>query len=481
MVDLNIMRQTLMPEQVLEPGSAEYEKAVFIGNLNYRFTTPAAVIRAKSTNDVVSTVVDFARVNGIRLTVKNGGHSYMGYCLNRGGIVLDLSLMNTCHIDYDKMLIHMDSGLVWKDVYYKYLKDKRNIVIGGQCPTVGVSGFTLGVGLSPFSRKNYGLRCDNLLEMTIVTWDGQVVTVSREDKDAEKQELFWALAGGGGGNFGVTVGLKSRMHKLRDQEGKVACGQLKWRLPQDKDERLQHYQVALIGGMTVIYNGGLKKAQEVLEPLLEFKPFKNDSKVYHHHASFIFAEGAITPEVTAKISNLVEEATRVVGITDNNEVNDPKCHILWDHIGAETEQIASDETPFPWRKGHYVSTLKVQWADETKQNDMEFVCKCKAELLPYAIDKKAAYINYIDATVADWQEAYYVHEPLESEEDQALPPNGNTTDPNNDDPPPVKVDKWWKECTPLVTPGDLESLKTNQEVFERDVVLREHVMKSMFQ
>ncbi|KAK2006014.1 FAD-binding domain-containing protein [Colletotrichum eremochloae] len=516
MVDFNIMRQTLTPEQVLEPGSAEYEKAVFIGNLNYRFTTPAAVIRAKSTNDVVSTV-DFARVNGIRLTVKNGGHSYMGYCLNRGGIVLDLSLMNTCHIDYDKMLIHMDGGLVWKDVYYKYLKDKRNIVIGGQCPTVGVSGFTLGAGLSPFSRS-YGLGCDNLLEMTIVTWNGQVVTVSREDKDAEKQELFWALAGGGGGNFGVTVGLKSRMHKLRDQEGKVTCGQLKWRLPQDKDSFEKMMNVfnttkwpseltidalwthdknkQLIGGMTVIYNGGLKKAQEVLEPLLEFKPFKNDvkemawtdwvhqsegwdpkSKVYHHHASFIFAEGAITPEVTAKISNLVEEATRVVGITDNNEVNDPKCHILWDHIGAETEQIASYETPFPWRKGHYVSTLKVQWTDETKRKDiMEFVCKCKAELLPYAIDKKAAYINYIDATVADWQEAYYGQnyrrlqkvktrwdpknffwnwqsiEPLESEEDQAQPP----TEPDNDDPPPVKVDKWWNECAPLVTPGDLE-------------------------
>lgn len=66
----------------------------------------------------------------------------MGYCLNEGGIVLDLSLMNTCHIDHDRMLIHMDGGLICKDVYYKYLKDKRNIVIGGQCPFVGVSGFT---------------------------------------------------------------------------------------------------------------------------------------------------------------------------------------------------------------------------------------------------------------------------------------------------------------------------------------------------
>ncbi|KAK1996926.1 FAD-binding domain-containing protein [Colletotrichum falcatum] len=547
MVDINILRQTLTTEQVLEPGSAEYEEAVFIGNLSYRFTTPAFVIRAKSTNDVVSTI-DFARLNGIRLTVKNGGHSYMGYCLNNGGIVLDLSLMNTCHIDYDKMLIRMDGGLVWKDVYYKYLKDNRNIVIGGQCPTVGVSGFTLGAGLSPFFRS-YGLGCDNLLEMTIVTWDGQVVTVSREDKDAEKRELFWALAGGGGGNFGVTVSLTSRMHKLRDQEGKVVCGQLKWNLPQQKDafEKMMNAfntnkcppeltvdalwthtkNKQLIGGMTVIYNGRMEEALEVLKPLLVFGPDHNDlkemqwtdwvhqsegwdpkSKVYHHHTSFIFAEGAITPELTSKISSLVEEAARVVGITDSNAANDPKCHFLWDHIGAETEQIASDGTPFPWRKGHYVSNIKVQWTDQAKKKDiMKFVRKCQAELLPYAIDGKAAYINYIDATVNNWQEAYYGKNyqrlqrvkqrwdpknffwnwqsieplPLESGDDEALPPNGVIIGPDNDDLPRTKVEKWWKECAPLVTPGDLKSLKTDQEVFERGVFLRKHAMENMFQ
>ncbi|KAK1983646.1 hypothetical protein LZ30DRAFT_780395 [Colletotrichum cereale] len=327
-------------------------------------------------------------MNGIRLTVKNGGHSYMGCCLNRDGIVLDLSLMNTCHIDYDKMLIRMDGGLVWKDVYYKYLKDKHNIVVGGQCLTVGVSGFTLGAGLSPFSRS-YGLGCDNLLEMTIVTWDGQIATVSKEGKDEEKRELFWALAGGGGGNFGVMQ--KDAFEKMMNVFNTNKCP------PELTIDALWTHtkEKQLIGGMTVIYNGGLQKALKVLKPLLDFKPIDNDlnemmrtdwvhqfegwdpkSKVYHHHASFILAEGAIILEATAKISSLVEEATRAVGITDSNEVNDPKCHSLWDHIGAETEKIASDETPFPWLKGHYVSTIKVQWTDETNwEETMTFVCK----------------------------------------------------------------------------------------------------------
>jgi FAD/FMN-containing dehydrogenase len=67
------------------------------------------------------------------------------------------------------MTITMAGGMIWKEAYYKYLRDPSFIVIGGQCPNVGMSGFTLGGGLSPFSRS-YGLGCDNLLEMTIVTW-----------------------------------------------------------------------------------------------------------------------------------------------------------------------------------------------------------------------------------------------------------------------------------------------------------------------
>ncbi|PNP61486.1 hypothetical protein FNYG_13773 [Fusarium nygamai] len=276
--------------------------------------------------------------------------------------------MNTCHIDDEKMLIHMDAGLLWKDVYYKYLEDKRNIVIGGQCPWVGVSGFTLGAGLSPFSRS-YGLGCDNLLEMTIVTWDGKPITVSREDEDAEKKELFWALAGGGGGNFGVTVSMTSRLHKLRDEDGHVVCGRLVWNLPQQKadfedvmnvfntttcpneltiDAFWSHTQnKQLIGSMTVIYNGGMGPARKALENLLAFNPsvieleemewtkwvhksegWDPKSKVFHHHASFIFAEGSITRELTTKISRIVEEATKVVGITDDNSPNSPKCHVL---------------------------------------------------------------------------------------------------------------------------------------------------------
>ncbi|KAF4974533.1 hypothetical protein FZEAL_8557 [Fusarium zealandicum] len=545
MADFGLLKKILTDQQVLECGTPEYEKAVFIGNLNYRWTTPAVVVQAKSVEDVRATI-NFARQNQVRLTVKNGGHSYMGYCLNKSGIVLDISPMRGCYIDYDKMLVEMQGGLVWKDVYYKYLKDKRNIVIGGQCPTVGVSGFTLGAGLSPFSRS-YGLGCDNLLEMTVVTYDGNVVKLSPDDKDEHKRDLFWAMNGGGGGNFGVAVSLTSRMHKLRDQEGRVVCGQLLWNLPQQKEafEKMMNTfntnkcpdeltidalwshgkDKQLTGGMTVIYNGAMDKAEDALKELLAFEPVDNTLKemewtdwvhqaegwdpmstVYHHHASFIFAEGAITPEVTAKISDLVDQATKVVGITNENATNDPKCHILWDHIGGKTERVAPEDTAFFWRKGHYVSTIKMQWVDPHKKKEiMEFICKCKAVLLPYAIDQKAAYINYIDITVPNWQEAYYgLNYPrLQKVKTRWDPENffwnwqsikplegGKTPMPVHDVlavpskkefmqlPQVQKVQDWWNEYALDGTPDRLGEPKTNEAVFKVDGEIRREILET---
>ncbi|RGP80673.1 FAD-binding domain-containing [Fusarium longipes] len=443
----NALVELLSQDQVLLPGTEAYAKATFVGNLCYRYTNPAVVVQARSVQDVQSTIA-FANKNGVKLTAKSGGHSFMGYCLNEGGIVLDMSQMHGCSIDKDNMMIHMQGGLLWQDVYYKHLQDKRDIVIGGQCASIGVSGFTLGGGISPFSRS-YGLACDNLLEMTVVTASGDVITVSKDDQDEKKRDLFWALCGGGGGNFGITVSMTSKMHRLRDPDGKVVSGHLIWNLPQqqeDFDGAMQALNSSkspaeltidalwshgpnkqFTGEMKVVYNGCMEEAQESLKHILVHEPLSNTlkevewtdcveesegwdagSKIYHHNASFIFAEGAITPELTSTVSGLVKEAAEVVGITDENNTNQPKCHFAWGHIGAKTEEVSAKDTAFYWRNGHYVATFKTQWTDKKKREDvMSFMAKCQETLSSFAIEQKAAYVNYIDGTVQNWQGAYY--------------------------------------------------------------------------
>ena len=471
------LQADIKDSKILVPGTREYEEAIFIGNLLYRMQTPATVVHVRSIRDVQATI-RFARQYNVKVTVKNGGHSYAGFCLNRGGIVIDLKEMNEVTYDKDAMTITLQAGAIWKDAYalFNNADTWDNIVVGGQCPGVGVSGFTLGAGLSPFSRS-YGLGIDNLLEMTIVTADGKVVTVGEHSTDRYEKDLFWALRGGGGGNFGVTVEFKSRLHKLKDcaasiigrdiskssatTTGRVCCGEIGWKLPEEQDRfdsmmrTFNDWQIPdevtvdaiwlfddkrqLWGQMTMLFNGPMDKYIEVCARLLAWQPSLNNveemhyadwavqqegfdvtSVVYHHHASFILPEHSITDEVTRKFNSLMLDARDILNAQPDppapaaahpsTVVGKPysNAHLLWDHIGGASSRIGASETAFPWREGHYVTTIKTQWVEPSQAKAWyEFTAKCKRELQQYAVNGTAAYINYIDDTVPNWQEAYY--------------------------------------------------------------------------
>ncbi|KAG9032266.1 hypothetical protein FRB95_001662 [Tulasnella sp. JGI-2019a] len=97
--------------QVLYVGTPVYEQALDIGNLLYRFISPNIVVKALTIGDVQETV-KFARRNNIRLTVKNGGHSYAGYCLNEGGIVLDMREMKAVSLNEPGMTATIQGGAI---------------------------------------------------------------------------------------------------------------------------------------------------------------------------------------------------------------------------------------------------------------------------------------------------------------------------------------------------------------------------------
>ena len=83
------------------------------------------------------------------------------------------------------------------------------VVVGGECPTVGITGgYTQGGGHSALSSK-YGLAADQTLEWEVVLANGTFVKVSR----MENRDLYWALSGGGGGTYGVVWSLTSKVHK----------------------------------------------------------------------------------------------------------------------------------------------------------------------------------------------------------------------------------------------------------------------------
>ncbi|KAG8752582.1 hypothetical protein FRC11_008226 [Ceratobasidium sp. 423] len=452
--DIQELRTLIVSGKVLTFADGDkYEAAVFTGNLLYVRKAPGAVVITHIIEEVQATV-KFARKNNIQLTVKNGGHSYAGYSLNYGGILLDMGQFTDVilNLEGEVKTAMIQGGCRWHYIYDMFKGeeafDNTYMVIGGQCPAVGVSGFTLGGGLSPFSRT-YGLGIDSVLEMNIVTAAGELVTVNHQDTDPKKKGLFWAMRGGGGGNFGILVDFTTRVHKLNNPGGIVACGALTWELPRQRSEfeammkvfnttdwpkeltmdAIWRYektksgdQPILLAQLTVIYNGTEEDFRKVTEPLTRFgctsnvksmrwhdwvvidEGFTKNSPVYHHHASFVFAEGGITPAVVSAIVELMGESYQLLQKYDR----EGKSHVLWDHIGGQTTQVGPKDTAFFWRDGFYVSNFKIQWTHPGIADKMfAFVAKVKETLLPHTIQGKAAYVNYIDSTVANWQEAYY--------------------------------------------------------------------------
>lgn len=119
------------------------------------------------------------------------------------------------------------------DLYavHQALAGESRAIPTGSCPTVGVAGLTLGGGLGADSR-HAGLTCDALKSATVVLPGGDAVSASADDH----AELFWALRGGGGGNFGVTDiddvrevphrGLRCRPCRFRAVCGRAGAGRL---------------------------------------------------------------------------------------------------------------------------------------------------------------------------------------------------------------------------------------------------------------
>ncbi|MEV0675834.1 FAD-binding protein [Actinosynnema sp. NPDC050436] len=191
---------------VLEPGDAAYEQARLLVNQRFDTVRPQAVVYPATPHDVVE-CVRYARAGRVPLALRSGGHSYAGYSTGPG-LVLDVGALDTTRVAGGRARI--GAGAKAGQAHLALAATGAGLPLG-RCPTVGVAGVTLGGGMSAFTRT-WGLACDRLLSAEIVTADG---SLRRVDAEAEP-DLFWALRGGGGGNFGVVTDLEFTTTDIRD-------------------------------------------------------------------------------------------------------------------------------------------------------------------------------------------------------------------------------------------------------------------------
>jgi hypothetical protein len=179
------------------PGDGGYDAARTVYNPLFDDRRPGGVASCERPEDVQA-CVGFARDAGVRVAARSGGHSYAGYSTPDEALVVDVGAMKNITVNPDGTAV-VGAGARLFDVY-SALAAAGRCLPAGSCPSVGVSGLTLGGGIGVLARK-YGLTCDRLRAADEVLADGMLKTVNA-DNDAD---LFWALRGGGGGNFGIVT------------------------------------------------------------------------------------------------------------------------------------------------------------------------------------------------------------------------------------------------------------------------------------
>ncbi|GAA4798405.1 FAD-binding oxidoreductase [Streptomyces ziwulingensis] len=160
---------------------------------------PRGVAYCATVRDV-RTCLRFAQDHDLPAVPRGGGHSQTGYSTTPG-LVIDMTRLAA--VDVRAQTVAVGAGAQQIDVLAA-LSPHGLALVGGTCPTVGVAGYLLGGGYGLLTRSE-GMACDRLVSAEVVLADGRIVTCSRESEP----DLFWALRGGGGGNFGIVTRLES--------------------------------------------------------------------------------------------------------------------------------------------------------------------------------------------------------------------------------------------------------------------------------
>jgi FAD/FMN-containing dehydrogenase len=204
--------------KVLAHDSREYELLRKPAWAQFEPVRPEVVVVCANPADVAATIA-FAQRIGAETVVRTGGHCFAGRSSTRG-ILIDLSDMRS--VSVADGLATVEAGALLGDVYDR-LDGHGLTIAAGACPSVGIAGLTLGGGLGILGRR-YGLTSDQLVGAQVALADGRIVDCD-EHREAD---LFWALRGAGGGQFGVVTSFVVRTVPADD----LTCFKVTWRYTQ---------------------------------------------------------------------------------------------------------------------------------------------------------------------------------------------------------------------------------------------------------
>jgi hypothetical protein len=201
-----------LADAVIEPGDPGY---VRVKSTYLRGGAPGLVLQPRTVEQVVDALA-FARTHPhLPLSLRSAGHGISGRSTNHGGLVLDVSKLNTIEVlDTATRRVRIGPGARWMDVAAA-LSPYRWALTSGDYGGVGVGGLATAGGIG-FLGRAHGLTLDHIRAVEMVLADGSLVRASEE----ENADLFWAVRGAGA-NFGIVTSFEFEV----DEVGDVGWGQ----------------------------------------------------------------------------------------------------------------------------------------------------------------------------------------------------------------------------------------------------------------
>jgi FAD/FMN-containing dehydrogenase len=167
---------------------------------------PQLIVYCQGFADVVRSIA-FAKEVGLKPVCRSGGHNTAGYSVN-DEMVIDVSGINYVRVDPDARVAWVGAGANFAQINAA-LELYGLHMPGGGCETVCAAGYMQGGGYG-FTSLMFGMNCDQVLGFQMALADGRIVKADAK----ENPDLFWAVLGGTGNNFGVLLEIQYRVHQL---------------------------------------------------------------------------------------------------------------------------------------------------------------------------------------------------------------------------------------------------------------------------
>ena len=352
--------------RLILPGQTDYDGARRVWNAMID-RRPALIARCASPSDVMQ-VVNFARERQLLTAVRCGGHSASGKSTCDGGIVIDLSPMQGVRVDPVAKVARVEGGALLRHL------DRETRAFGlvttaGTVSHTGVGGLTLGGGLGRVGRR-FGLACDNLRSVDVVTAGGKLVTAS----ETENADLLWGLRGGGG-NFGVATSFEFALHPM---DPMVLAGDLAW--PYERAREVMRFYAEfsasapdelntdlstfttpeghMMIGSEVVWSADHAAGERVLKPLRSFGPPVSDTvravpytEVQSRHDKFL--ENGIRDYRKSGFLLEIDERTIDAMLETMRAAPPGLVRMTFQQSGGAIGRRPVDASAFPNRDGRY--------------------------------------------------------------------------------------------------------------------------------